>query len=47
MIVSAKRELWLSNIFSPDELVVLRDLPLLNRLLANARQVSERDPPVV
>ncbi len=45
MIASAERELWFSNIFSPGEQVVLRDL--LNRLLANARQVSERDPPVV
>lgn len=45
MVVSAERERRLSNIFSPDELVVFRDL--LNRLLDNAREVSERDPPVV
>lgn len=43
MIVSAEREQWLSDIFSPDELVVLRGL--LNRLLDNAREVSGRDPP--
>jgi DNA-binding MarR family transcriptional regulator len=43
MIVSAERERWLSNIFSPDELLILRDL--LNKLLDNAREVSGRDPP--
>jgi DNA-binding MarR family transcriptional regulator len=43
MIVSAERERWLSNIFTPDELVVLREL--LNRLLVSAREVSEHDPP--
>jgi predicted methyltransferase MtxX (methanogen marker protein 4) len=33
----------IGRIFTPDELVALREL--LNRLLVSAREVSEHDPP--